>query len=1317
MTDSQTLLSLYARTGSESAFRDLVARYLDLVYSTAYRLVGGDAESAKDLAQTVFVALAAKARTLPPDVMLGGWLHQHTRFVAGQFMRTERRRQLRERQAAEMNALEDHSQSNLAQVAPVLDEAIGQLDPEDRNAILLRFFERKDFRGVGEALGSTEDAARKRVDRALEKLHVLLKQRGATLSLAALASYLSTEAVTAAPTGLAATISAAAVLAAAALAATATATATTSAATTATAAAAKTLALTTLQKAALATLLAAAVGTGIYEVRHTAQRGEPNPATQPDQVAQGGAAPAAEPSQPAPGGSRELPPVVPISLAKLLNPTENHQWDANRAFKAIPHGKHVFGSVEFLLEGVLQLQSTAAQDKTRNYRRRIMVPLVETNVSEAGTQILHRGTNVAAVHLLGAARFEGARECNMAQIVWHYADGSAQTTHVIYQNHLRDWIRVPYEIPAVLPYTRSKVVWRAPFPGQPGYSVRLYRFSYPNPQPGRVLQAIELVSTMQAPNLCVVGLTLDPVPLGERPDDSPNLEPTDPAPAVQIEVMVQTPDGVPIPNANVRAMTDQVSGKVPFRFQHTRATDANGIARLGYPPAQDVERLEVAVSHDQYGGRKMGWERQASDSIPANYTFKLGDGISIGGRVVDESDVPIAGASLSFTRFWSGGDPMERRGEQLDFGTRVIQSDAQGLWQVTGVAADLLDHIGIWASHPDYVGTNYSGSRGASMEEELRAGKFKVVLRHGSWLAGRVMDEGGDPIAGATITAGKYNYSGTQEAKSDARGAFGFRNLNPGTIQFGVLAKGYKPEVRMVEVKPGMPEILFRLGRGLKVWGLVKAEAGEAVAGVRIALESKNGGVSDTYQLNLSSGRDGRFEWDGAPDEAQNFCFLKSGYEAKRQQTLKPNEENVITLRRCRKIEGQVVDATTEQPVTKFRVGFGRSSSADSFYADYPGMKDYADANGRFTLSLSEEETRAVKVEADDYAAQVELLPEAQNGVVQVVVRLKPSAALRGILVTAEGAPVAGAKVGISSDIAPSIALMLQDGRLRELGGQGKMVTTDSDGGFVLPSPSESGMVIAAQEKGFASAPVQQVRDSRRLVLQAFGRIEGTFTRRGQPVAGQELTLTMRDAGIVFDSGQYKATTDENGRFAIDRVPPGKIQVMRMVKTSENSSSYSYGAEVTVPPGQIAHLALGDSGATLTGQIRFETPPAEEEKLDLQGSLYTVPPPLPGSTSAEESSAYYQTPEGKARIRQRRTFVVGIAGDGSWNVDSVPPGTYRITVRASKSGARPWENPPVAIGTVQVVVPEGATPQTQIAVEEVVLRPVGERVEQAVRHP
>jgi RNA polymerase sigma factor (sigma-70 family) len=216
MTDSQQLLAEYVRNGSEEAFRELVTRYLALVYSTAIRLVGGDTHLAEDVAQTVFVDLARKARTLPGDVMVGGWLHRDTCFVASKTMRSERRRQSRERHAVEMNSSQDHSESSLMQVAPILDEAINRLGAKDRTAILLRFFEQRDFRSVGEALGSTEDAARMRVTRALEKLHSLLKHRGVTFSVAALGTVLTAEAVTAAPAGLAVTISSVALASAAA---------------------------------------------------------------------------------------------------------------------------------------------------------------------------------------------------------------------------------------------------------------------------------------------------------------------------------------------------------------------------------------------------------------------------------------------------------------------------------------------------------------------------------------------------------------------------------------------------------------------------------------------------------------------------------------------------------------------------------------------------------------------------------------------------------------------------------------------------------------------------------------------------------------------------------------------------------------------------------------------------------------------------------------------------------------------------------------------------------------------------------------------
>ncbi len=215
MTDSQQLLADYVRNGSDEAFRELVTRYLALVYSTALRLVGGDTHRAEDVAQTVFVDLARKACTLPADVMLGGWLHRDTCFVASKTMRSERRRQSRERQAVEMNSSQDHSELALMHVAPLLDEAINRLGAEDRTAILLRFFEQRDLRSVGNALGSTEDAARMRVNRALEKLHSLLTHRGVTLSAAALGTVLTAEAVTAAPVGLAVTISSVALASAA----------------------------------------------------------------------------------------------------------------------------------------------------------------------------------------------------------------------------------------------------------------------------------------------------------------------------------------------------------------------------------------------------------------------------------------------------------------------------------------------------------------------------------------------------------------------------------------------------------------------------------------------------------------------------------------------------------------------------------------------------------------------------------------------------------------------------------------------------------------------------------------------------------------------------------------------------------------------------------------------------------------------------------------------------------------------------------------------------------------------------------------------
>ena len=206
MPDDQQLLRRYVNENSEAAFGELVARYVNLVYSAALRRTGGDLHLAQDVAQLVFTDLARKARFLPKQIMLAGWLHRATRHATAQLLRGERRRRAREKEAVAMNALESQPAPDWEKIRPLLDEALDSLSQADRDALLLRFFEQRSLAEVGRTLGSNEDTARKRVARALEKLRTHLVRRGVTTTTAALSTAIPVNAVQIAPTGLAATL-------------------------------------------------------------------------------------------------------------------------------------------------------------------------------------------------------------------------------------------------------------------------------------------------------------------------------------------------------------------------------------------------------------------------------------------------------------------------------------------------------------------------------------------------------------------------------------------------------------------------------------------------------------------------------------------------------------------------------------------------------------------------------------------------------------------------------------------------------------------------------------------------------------------------------------------------------------------------------------------------------------------------------------------------------------------------------------------------------------------------------------------------------
>lgn len=206
LTDHE-LLNEFARSESEEAFAALVARHVNLVYSTALRFTG-NAHHAEEITQAVFVILARKAGGLSPRVVLSGWLYQAARLTAANFVKGEMRRQRREQEAYMHSTLNEPDTAAWEQIAPLLDDAMGWLDETDRNAVVLRFFENKTAAEVGAALQLSEAAAHKRTSRALEKLRRFFSSHGVSSTTAILGGAISGHSVQTAPGALAKSVTA-----------------------------------------------------------------------------------------------------------------------------------------------------------------------------------------------------------------------------------------------------------------------------------------------------------------------------------------------------------------------------------------------------------------------------------------------------------------------------------------------------------------------------------------------------------------------------------------------------------------------------------------------------------------------------------------------------------------------------------------------------------------------------------------------------------------------------------------------------------------------------------------------------------------------------------------------------------------------------------------------------------------------------------------------------------------------------------------------------------------------------------------------------
>ncbi len=455
MTDDARLLNRFVKGGEEAAFRELVGRQFGLVYSVALRQLNGDTHLAQDVAQTVFTDLARKARFLSSNVVLSGWLYEAARFAASNLIRNEQRRRVREQEASAMHELSPASNPDWEQLHPVLDSAMGQLSAKDRNAVLLRFFEDKSFRTVGAALGISEDAAQKRVTRALEALRALLMRRGVTLPLSALAVLLTTSTAHSAPPAVVSSVASASLASAA----------------THTGTGAWLLhAVVRTKTALIAGSLAILVG-GISVTAVAFLR--------PSQAGQ----------------------FITTDLTTQYNGSLDTVWvpgfDQGNHLASLPHGRHVFAGVPFDVRGVVQLQGRLW--KSNGY------PFPE---KFEGIPV---GGACRRIHILHAnSAFSDTPGTIVASLVLHYANGAQAQLAIRQDRQILDWwvwpkrIRKPTDPNTVVAWTGSN-----PATTDRGLKIRLCKTAFANPHPEREIQTIDYVSGMAGSAPFMVALTLE----------------------------------------------------------------------------------------------------------------------------------------------------------------------------------------------------------------------------------------------------------------------------------------------------------------------------------------------------------------------------------------------------------------------------------------------------------------------------------------------------------------------------------------------------------------------------------------------------------------------------------------------------------------------------------------------------------------------------------------------------------------------------------------------------------------------------------------
>jgi beta-lactamase regulating signal transducer with metallopeptidase domain/uncharacterized GH25 family protein len=775
----------------------------------------------------------------------------------------------------------------------------------------------------------------------------------------------------------------------------------------------------------------------------------------------------------------------------------------------------------------------------------------------------------------------------------------------------------------------------------------------------------------------------DALKTGSAEELQGNVQRDDREPSFKIR-MIDAVTGKPVTNARVKYSTD--------RFYDETKPDEHGKANIPFVPTLDglISIRILAESYVDYVFRRNPTDDP--DYPPVSpLIVKLRPGMTVSGKVVDESGKPVVGAVVR-VNYRTRDLPGNESKNYCD----LVRTDIDGRWKTTGVDPEAVQ---IYPSvlHPEFPvqwGMNEHDPRGRveAPFESLKSGSHVFVMKRDNYIIGRVVDSEGKPVAGASVRYSDWPMMlGDPPLMTDNDGEFriGRSAETPYKLRVYVRKPGQGVCLRAIEAGDVNSTVTFRLTPARTIRGRVTDTEGNAMPATRIFDYTEPiPGISP--QSRRLTRPDGRFEMTDLPSDFVKLLFMKSGFQPNyvKIDASRTDEIDVVMTRQV-SVDVSVTDAESGQPVTDFEMMTivsaatsedtspisGRHVDGRSRFVASPMRDNDAIERNRFRLSI---EAIGYERYHSDWIA-VDALPKS------IPIALKRSAQSRkieGQVLRPDGIPAANASLGYFTPkgVWPRYAPGIRNDSVRDMyvylaensqKCRTNVIRTDDHGKFHISADFEKvGWVVSHQSGVFVSASAMLIgQEPVTIRLNSYPQVRGTVTYEGKPMPNAHFWFELSGDQIIYDQQQV-GKTDAGGNFEIRKLIPGKLSL----KFSRDRK----GGQSKIHPNSFP-VAANDQ---LNVQVSIDEFGFRQRVFDASGKL------IANDSSGELAANFTvygratDAVTGKALNRTFAYLLSGLPGDDvkarvPWYPDA--EGRFKAKFGSSNSGIKAYEVDPFLV--------------------------------------